>query len=336
MRRLFLTIFLWFWLTLLLVALVLISLLARSGRSYATLFHLTLHDFLLFSIAGAIFCWLVSRYLTTPLNKLSEAAANIADGRLETRTDPSLRKRHDEIAGLSRNFDQMAERIETLVTGQRRLLADVSHELRSPLARLIVALGLVKQGPAEEAEENLQRIGLEARRLDVLIGQLLVLSRIDSGVDWGAAASFDLAEMVQEVASDADFEAKARGCSVVVKQADASRMDGFEDMLRSAVENVVRNAIRYTAAGSAVEISLHARDSHAIVKVRDYGPGVPESMLSAIFLPFHRVPGDGSDGAGLGLAIAERAVNVHRGSIRAMNAEGGGLVVEMDLPFYRS
>ncbi|HTA44972.1 MAG TPA: ATP-binding protein [Bryobacteraceae bacterium] len=332
MRRLFLRIFLWFWLTLLAVSLVFISLIAHTESGYKYLFRLTLHNLLVFSVAGVIFCWLVSRFLTTPLNKLGHAAASIAEGRLETRTDPSLRKRHDEIAGLAGNFDRMAERIEALVNGQRRLLGDVSHELRSPLARLIVALSLVRQGPADEAAENLERIGLEARRLDTLIGQLLALSRIDSGVDRGAPAPFDLAELVQEVANDADFEARAQNSSVSVKHADACTMNGFEDMLRSAVENVVRNAVRHTAAGTVVEISVRAAESRALIQVHDHGPGVPESMLSTIFQPFRRVAGDNSEGAGLGLAIAERAVNVHGGLIRAANAEGGGLIVEIDLP----
>jgi two-component system sensor histidine kinase CpxA len=287
---------------------------------------------MLFSVTGAIFCYLISRYLTKPLAKLGDAAANIAEGRLDTRVDPSLKHRRDEIADLARNFDRMAERIEALITGQRRLLGDVSHELRSPLSRLIVALGLVKQGPAEEAAENLERIGLEARRLDTLIGQLLALTRIDSGVDRGSPAPFDLTSVVQEVANDGDFEARARNRSVAIKRADACTVTGFEELLRSAVENVVRNAIRHTAEGTAVEISLQAGNSRALLVVRDYGPGAPESMLSEIFLPFRRVANGNSEGAGLGLAIAERAVNVHRGMIRAMNAPQGGLIVEIDLP----
>ena len=210
-----------------------------------------LHDLLLFTVTGAIFCYLVSRYLTKPLAKLGEAAAKIAEGRLDTRVDPSLLARRDEIADLARNFDRMAERIEALISGQRRLLGDVSHELRSPLSRLIVALSLVKQGPAEEAAENLERIGLEARRLDTLIGQLLALTRIDSGVDRGSPASFDLTNLVQEVANDGDFEARARNRSVVIQQADPCTITGFEELVRSAVENVVRNAIRHTAEGTA-------------------------------------------------------------------------------------
>jgi signal transduction histidine kinase len=329
-RRLFLTIFLWFWLTLLAVALALGSLSLHAGFRYRLM--LLVHDFLVFSVAGAIFCYFISRHLTKPLFKLGQAAANIAEGRLDTRVDPSLTDRRDEIADLARNFDRMAERIEVLITGQRRLLGDVSHELRSPLSRLIVALSLVKQGPAEEAVENLERIGLEARRLDALIGQLLALTRIDSGVDRGSPALFDLTNLVQEVASDGDFEARARNRSVVIKQADACSLNGFEELLRSAVENVVRNAIRHTAEETAVEISLQVSNSHALLRVHDYGPGAPESMLTEIFLPFRRVANGNPDGAGLGLAIAERAVSVHRGKIRAMNASPNGLIVEIDLP----
>jgi len=293
---------------------------------------LTVHDLLLFSVAGAIFCYLISRYLTKPLAKLSAAAANIAEGRLDTRVDPTLKNRRDEIADLASNFDRMAQRIEALITGQRRLLGDVSHELRSPLSRLIVALSMVKQGPVEEAAENLERIGLEARRLDALIGQLLTLTRIDSGVDRGSPAPFDLTNLVQEVANDGDFEARARNRSVAILQADACTVNGFEELLRSAVENVARNAIRHTAEGTAVEISLQNKNLRSLLRVRDYGPGVPESMLSDMFLPFRRVASGNSDGAGLGLAIAERAVTVHRGRIRAMNASPAGLIVEIDLP----
>jgi signal transduction histidine kinase len=331
-RRLFYTIFLWFWLTLLGVGLVLASFIAHAGFGFRSLLRLSLHDLLLFTLAGGIFCFFISRYLTKPLNKLGEAAANIAEGRLDTRVDPSLINRRDEIADLARNFDRMAERIEALITGQRRLLGDVSHELRSPLSRLIVALSLVKQGPQEEVAENLERIGLEARRLDTLIGQLLALTRIDSGVDRGSPALFDLTNLVQEVANDGNFEARARNRTVTIKRAEAGMVRGFEELLRSAVENVVRNAIRHTVEGTAVEISLETGNSRAVIRVRDHGPGVPDSMLSEIFLPFRRVANSNSEGAGLGLAIAERAVNVHRGTLRAMNAPDGGLIVEIDLP----
>ena len=137
--------------------------------------------------------------------------------------------------------------------------------------------------------------------------------------------------MVQEVANDGDFEARARNRGVVIKEADACTVNGFEELLRSAVENVVRNAIRHTAEGTAVELSLESSDARALLRVRDYGPGVPESMLSEIFLPFRRAANSNSEGAGLGLAIAERAVHVHSGMIRAINAPNGGLMVEIDV-----
>jgi len=330
-RRLFVTIFLWFWLTLLAVALILAFFVMHAGFGFRALIRLSFHDFLLFTLAGGIFCYFISRHLTKPLEKLGEAAANIAAGRLDTRVDPSLTNRRDEIADLARNFDRMAERIEALITGQRRLLGDVSHELRSPLSRLMVALSLVKQGPAEETAENLDRIAMEARRLDTLIGQLLALTRIDSGVDRGSPAPFDLTNLVQEVANDGDFEARARNRRVVMKQADACVLKGFEEPMRSAVENVVRNAIRHTAEETAVELSLQVAKGRALLRVRDYGPGVPERMLSEMFLPFRRVANDNS-GAGLGLAIAERAVSLHQGVIRARNEPQGGLVVEIDVP----
>jgi signal transduction histidine kinase len=327
---------LWFWLTLFGVAVIVSAVIIRAGMGYRSVLMLAFHDLAVFTIAGAIFCYLVIRYLTKPLNQLGEAAASIAEGRIETRVDPSLKNRRDEIADLARNFDRMAERIEALITGQRRLLGDVSHELRSPLSRLIVALGLAKQGigqgSAAEAAENLERIGLEARRLDTLIGQLLALTRIDSGVDRDTPAQFDLANLVQEVANDADFEARACNRSVVVDRADPCPVKGFEELLRSAIENVVRNAIRYTAEGTSVEISLQVHNSRASLRVRDHGPGVPETMLADIFLPFRRVATGDSEGAGLGLAIAERALHVHRGTIRATNAPAGGLIVEIDLP----
>jgi two-component system sensor histidine kinase CpxA len=331
-RKLFFTIFLWFWLPLLAGALLLAVIVMRGGFGYRFMVRLSLHDLMLFTLTGLVFCYLISRNLTKPLSKLGEAAANIAEGRLDTRVDPSLRNRRDEIADLARNFDRMAERIEVLITGQRNLLGDVSHELRSPLSRLMVALSLVKQGPAEEVAENLERIGLEARRLDTLIGQLLALTRIDSGVDRGSPTPFDLTNLVQEVASDGDFEARARNRSVVFQHAEVCTMTGFEELLRSAVENVVRNAIRHTMDGTAVEISLELSGGRVLLRVRDYGPGVPDSMLAEIFLPFRRVANGNSNGAGLGLAIAERAVAIHRGTIRARNAPEGGLIVEMDLP----
>lgn len=296
----------------------------------------------IFLIAMTMFCVLITRHITRPLCQLRVAAGNIADGHLDARVSPDVKSRRDELADLGGAFDHMAERIQSLVAGQRRLLGEASHELRSPLSRLMLALSLAKQGPAEEAPQHLERIALETRRLDKLIGQLLTLSRMDSGVPAGVRIAFDLTNLVQEVASDGDFEARARARRVEVISADACTITGVEELLRSAVENVVRNAVRHTREGTTVEVSLQRLDGPsgpmAILRVRDYGTGVPEVMLAEMFLPFRRVPASGDanpEGAGLGLAITERAASAHGGKVRAMNAADGGLIIEIALPFGR-
>ena len=317
--------------------------LGRGGRRYAMVFVLQRNLITWYGttfpyvrliavlLVSGIFCFLIARHVARPVLRLQAAAAGIAEGRLDTRVGADLQRREDEVAGLAQDFNRMAARIEALVQGHKQLLANVSHELRSPLSRLLVALSLVKQGPAEEAPEHLERIDAEARRLDKLIGQLLTLSRIDSTVDGGQRTSIDLTTLVQEVASDADFEGRAHGRRVSVAAVARCITNGNEEALRSALENILRNAVRYTAEGTEVEVSLRREPARAVIRVRDHGPGVPDNMLRSIFVPFQRAE-NSSNGSGLGLAIAERAVVAHSGSVRARNAEGGGLVVEMELP----
>jgi two-component system sensor histidine kinase CpxA len=225
----------------------------------------------------------------------------------------------------------MAARIEALINGHKQLMANVSHELRSPLSRLLVALSLVNQGPQEQVPKHLERIGAEARRLDKLIGQLLALSRLDSTVDGGEHRPIDLTTLVYEVSSDADFEGLASDRRVEVAADPGCVICGNEEALRSALENILRNAVRHTADGTKVEVSLRREPTRAVIRVRDHGPGVPDYMLRSIFVPFRRVESS-TDGSGLGLAIAERAIEAHSGTILASNAERGGLVVEMELP----
>ena len=287
-----------------------------------------------------IFCFWLARHITGPVVQLREAAGQIADGRLSTRVSPALHRRRDEIGLLAQHFDRMAERIESLVTAQQRLLSTVSHELRSPLTRLSLAAGLVRQCSPEETGEYLDRIELETEHLDKLIAQLLTLSRIESGADACLTKEeIDLGGLIQEIAVDGNFEARARSCMVCVGPLESCITTGIADQLRRAIENVVRNAIRYTKAHSQVEITMRRAGEWpvptAVIRVRDYGPGVPDTDLAKIFLPFYRVPsGDGStiSGTGLGLAITERIVRIHRGKIRAINAPDGGLIVELTLP----
>src|SRR5215470_1320094 len=291
-------------------------------------------------LVAGVFCFWLARHITAPVVQLGEAASQIADGHLSTRVSQSMHSRRDEIGLLGQHFDRMAERIESLVAGQQRLLSTVSHELRSPLTRLSLAAGLLRQCPAEEIEEYLDRIELETEQLDKLIAQLLTLSRVESGADAGLAKEeIDLAGLIQEIAVGGNFEARARSCMVCVGPVESCVTTGVPEQVRRAIENVVRNAIRYTRAHSQVEITIRRQGESpfvtSLIQVRDYGPGVRDSDLAKIFQPFYRVSSaDGSttNGTGLGLAITERIVRMHGGAVRAVNAPGGGLLVELTFP----
>ncbi len=290
---------------------------------------------LAFLVVGLV-SYLLARSLSAPIQRLREATQELAEGDLSVRVGETLRRRRDETAQLGRDFDRMAERIEALVEAQRRLLRDISHELRSPLARLGVALGLARQKAGPGAAPALDRIEREAERLNELIGQLLTLTLLESGPEGLEKTRVDLGQVVRQVARDADFEARSRGSAVEVVQSEGLVVDGFAELLRRAIENVVRNAVRFTEHGSAVEIRLtRCMGPAARIEVRDHGPGVPEGSLEDLFRPFYRVADArdrASGGAGVGLAIAERAVTVHGGSVRAGNAPGGGLSVVIELP----
>lgn len=280
--------------------------------------------------------WLLARSLAAPIRELRRATRRLASGDLGARVAAFLGNRRDETAELGRDFDRMAARIEELLEAQQRLLRDISHELRSPLARLGVALELARQKAGSEAAPALERIGREAERLNELIGQLLTLTRLEAAGELPAREEVDLAELVGEVARDADFEARARGCAVELSAPEPVRVVGTAELLRRAVENVVRNAVRFTAEGTAVALHLRrGSDGGARIEVCDRGPGVPEAALAEVFRPFYRVADArdrGSGGAGLGLAIAERAVRLHGGAIRAENRSEGGLRVTIELP----
>jgi two-component system sensor histidine kinase CpxA len=254
-----------------------------------------------------------------------------------------LLKRRDEIGHLGRDFNVMAGRIESLVEAQRRLLGDISHELRSPLARQGVALGLARRRAGPEATSALDRIEREGERLNELIGQLLALSRLESGTDGLKNVKIDLSGLIQDVVDDADYEARSGNRSVSLVNHEPCQLVGVPELIRSAIENVLRNAVRHTEKGTAVNVSLVAEPDHgarwATIKVRDHGKGVPENTIKEIFRPFYRVE-DARDrttgGTGLGLSIAARAVRLHHGTIKASNAKDGGLVVEIRLPIESS
>jgi two-component system OmpR family sensor kinase len=291
-------------------------------------------------IVSGIVCSALTRHFTGRLRVIRASSKRLAAGDLSARVGSALGEGDDEADALGRDLDAMAERIEGLLGAQQRLLRDVSHELRSPLARLTVALELARQSTGDEIGEHHDRIAKEADRLGQLIGEVLTLSRLEGAArhDWHASP-LDLSELVLEVARDADFEAKAHGRRVEVSAGEAITLNGIAELLRRAVENVVRNALYFAPHETEVEVCLECAEeggrSWAKIRVQDRGPGVPEAALEAIFQPFFRVSESRtrrSGGSGLGLAITERAVRLHGGSVRAANAATGGLIVSIALP----
>lgn len=288
-------------------------------------------------LTAGLGCYALARYLASPVRRLQLVTRQLASGDLAARVDRRISARRDEIGDLGRDFDRMARQVESLLVNQRRLLQDVSHELRSPLARLNVALELAGRDATPIAATALLRARREADRLNELIGQLLGLARMDSGQTQSPSTSVDIGGLLKEVVADAEFEASSQNRHVRLTECGAYRVLGAPELLRWAFENVVRNAIHYTASGTAVEVSLRMEPNERMtcIEVRDHGPGVPEEALGNIFRPFFRVSearDRGTGGVGLGLAISERAIELHRGTIAAKNAEGGGLVVSIRIP----
>jgi two-component system sensor histidine kinase CpxA len=282
-------------------------------------------------LTALLVCYALAAYLSSPIQKIRRATQKLAEGELSTRVGDKVGNRRDELAVLAKDFDVMAERIESLITSQQRLSRDVSHELRSPLARMNVALEIAKQKSNGESAPVLERIEAESNRLNEMISRLLTLARLETGTDEFERSEIDLKPLVEQVVSDADFEANAVGKSVRITRADTCHIIGNEELVGSAVENVLRNAVRYTRDGTSVEVALESMDGKATVTVRDHGGGVPDDELQNLFRPFYRV-GEARDrnsgGTGLGLAIAEQAIKSHKGRIAAHN-EGDGLVVEI-------
>lgn len=287
---------------------------------------------------SGLICYLLTRYLTRPVMRLQMAARGIAAGDLSARASARMEKRRDEIGELVRDFNRMADRIETLVASQKQLISDISHELRSPLARLTVALGLARQRAGADASTALDRIEREAERLNDMIGKLLTLARLGSASTPPEVSPVDLSELLEEVVEDAHFEAQNIGCNVRLLKTQEAVVEGSPELLRSAIENVVRNAVHYTTPQTDVEVSLTtngASPKTALIKVRDHGAGVPEPELTNVFRPFYRLADArerSTGGTGLGLAITERAVRLHGGTVTAHNAVEGGLEVEIRLP----
>jgi two-component system OmpR family sensor kinase len=288
-------------------------------------------------IASFISSFLLAWYFAHPIRSLREAFRALASGDLTRRVAPEMGSRRDELADLGRDFDDMATQLQTLMSSQRRLLHDVSHELRSHLARLQVSIGLARQQP-EKIASSLERIEHEAGRLDKLAGEVLTLSRLESGVPQPMDEYIDILELLDTVIDDARFEANSlsRRVSFQCDLEDSPVIQGRGELLYRAVENVVRNAIHHTAPDTLVTLGVYrdASSSDLHITVDDQGSGVPEAELQHIFEAFQRssTGSNSRNGYGLGLAIARRAIESHGGVIRAQNRAECGLRIEIILP----
>ncbi|TLY54960.1 MAG: HAMP domain-containing protein [Gammaproteobacteria bacterium] len=292
-------------------------------------------------VVSGVVCYFLARYLAAPVDRLRLATRRLAAGDLNVRVLPALKGRQDDLGLLAADLDTMAERLRLLLEAKQQLLRDVSHELRSPLARLQLALSLASREDGT-VQCHLARIAREAERLEALIARTLKLVRLERPAQHIDQAPVDVGDVLRTIAADVAIEAHAQGCLVQVQAQGPLPMSGDPELLRSAFENVIRNAVRYSPADAMVGITAHRlagegqQGGLVEVVIRDQGPGVPHKDLGLIFEPFYRVDaarGHGSAGGeGLGLAIAARAVALHGGHIAARNGKGGGLAVTITLP----
>lgn len=277
----------------------------------------------------------LSLSLTRPLNRLERAAARLGQGDFDSKDIDAVALRKDEIGALAKEFGSMAKRLKAALDGQQRLLRDVSHELRSPLTRLQVAIGLASRKAGAASETSFERMEMECERLNALIGEVLALARDGNVGHESVVSPFDLAVTLRALCADARFEAQANEKDVTMQLPESLMMVGNEARLASAIENAVRNAIRYTPPQTAAVLAADSTGDGVHITISDSGPGLPEDELEKIFIPFYRVSQARereSGGTGVGLAIAAQAVQWHSGKIVARNRSEGGLEIKIYLP----
>jgi two-component system OmpR family sensor kinase len=285
-------------------------------------------------LVSTVVCFLLARYLSDPIRHLRAATRSIAAGDLGVRVSSLMGSRRDELGMLALDFDVMAERLRALLASHRELLRDVSHELRSPLARLQIALGLARR-PNADLEQEFDRIELETARLDELIGEILSLSRLDDPARTLVAEPVNLEELLETLVENARIEADLRSIQLQLNALPGLSVEGDRELLFRAVENVLRNAVRFSPSGTLVEVTAERAADQAVIRIRDHGPGVPQEALARIFEPFFCVAqarDRESGGYGIGLAITARVAALHGGSVRAENAAPSGLALEITLP----
>ena len=309
----------------------------RRGATRNWLGEQGLPYFLALAVAvSAVVSYLLARAISTPVRRFREATVAIAGGNLDTRVAKFVGARRDEIGHLARDFDTMTDELQRAWEQQTELMRNVSHELRSPLARLRVALELARRQAGDLPE--FIRIESESERLDGLIGQILNYSRLEAR-DGDDPVRIDLGDLVHAVVDDVNYECRSSGIEgiTISLEVDGSpAVDGFAEMLSSATENVLRNAVRHSPAGATVSVRLGSDSGDAVIEVEDRGSGVADDQIEQLFEPFFRSPEavERSDyrGSGLGLAITRRAVEKNGGSISASNVAGGGFQVSIKLP----
>ncbi|WP_150303469.1 HAMP domain-containing sensor histidine kinase [Pseudomonas saliphila] len=272
----------------------------------------------------------LSRYLTAPLRRLGQAAQELAKGRFDARTLEHIGQRRDEIGELSRRFQSMGERVQSLLDSQRQLMRDISHELRSPLARMRIALAIGSKQELRPDDPLWQRLDKECTRVDRLIDDILTLSRLDT--QDLPAEQFDLDQMVSDVVEDARFAAHGQQTLEIDGHTQAT-LRGWREQLSAALDNLLRNALRFSPADGVIRVRLETTAHSYRIRVEDQGPGVSDEWISQLGEPFVRVPDQPADsGHGLGLAIARRAVARHAGTLSFSSTESGGFaaVIELD------
>jgi two-component system sensor histidine kinase CpxA len=285
-------------------------------------------------VVSAFASWWLAQHLSAPIRRIQEGARALATENLDVRVSAGLEGRKDELAVLARDFDAMANQLRANRGAITRLLRDISHELRSPLARMRLAVGLARR-PTADLTRQLDRLEREIERLDGLISQVLKLARLNGTDAPFEREAFDLDEVIEEVVRDANFEGTAKGCRVETRGAAKSALNGNRELLRSAIENVLRNAVRYSPDGAPVDVAVERSEAGLTVSIRDRGPGVPANDLERIFEPFYRVAESrdrDSGGEGIGLAITSQVMKAHGGSAQAGNRSDGGFEVRLNLP----